>query len=454
MSKPHDILIIGAGISGLSTAHFLKKQNPDLDICILDKSDSPGGAVKTHSDNGYQAEWGPHGFLDNVAESNELLKDLNCEDQVERASLKKFERYICLGGKLRAIPQSPFKILKSNIMPFTHKLRFLGDLFKKPILKEQTIKEWVTHRFGKGLLPFADAVFTGTYAGDFERLSINATMPGVRHLELEHGSVIKGAFKSRHKKKKSGFPSMVSFKNGMQEIITQLLKHHPVQTNQNVTNIVFEQDGWKIKTQDQNYQANKLILAVPLNTALKFLSPLKVAPITKVPEAKILSVLFGFDKHAKIPFGFGYLSPESENRFSLGCLFSTHMFAKRAPKDHQLIEVLVGGRRHPERLELSDQELIDKSLEDISQLIDLPNKPLYQKVIRPESSIPQLELNHLALQNYKKELESQFSTLSICGFGWEGIGLNDMIKKGKELALKNTANLNSQIAPEVKKVYF
>ena len=68
--------------------------------------------------------------------------------------------------------------------------------------------------------------------------------------------------------------------------------------------------------------------------------------------------------------------------FALGALFSSHMFPGRAPEGCQLLEALVGGRRHPERLELSDEALIDQVYRDLSELMELP-PPLYAKVLRP-----------------------------------------------------------------------
>ena len=67
-----DICIVGAGISGLALAAFLRKEQPQRSIMVLEKGARPGGAIRTYQGEGYMAEWGPHGFLDNRAESQEL----------------------------------------------------------------------------------------------------------------------------------------------------------------------------------------------------------------------------------------------------------------------------------------------------------------------------------------------------------------------------------------------
>ncbi len=188
----YDVCIVGAGISGLSIATFLLQQQPELQLLVLEKSSKPGGAIGTYSESGYLAEWGAHGFLDNCEESRRLIGLAGLEAEVATAPLGEFVRYVCLDGQLRCIPQKPLKILREPLIPWSAKLRVLADLWKKPLEGEPSVAEWTAHRFGTALLPFADAVFTGTYAGDISRLKIDAVMPGVRELEKAHGSVIRG----------------------------------------------------------------------------------------------------------------------------------------------------------------------------------------------------------------------------------------------------------------------
>jgi len=40
----HDVVIVGAGILGLSTAYHIKKTHPDTDILVIDKLSGPGQA--------------------------------------------------------------------------------------------------------------------------------------------------------------------------------------------------------------------------------------------------------------------------------------------------------------------------------------------------------------------------------------------------------------------------
>jgi len=176
-------------------------------------------------------------------------------------------------------------------------------------------------------------------------------------------------------------------------------------------------------------------------------------PMAAIPEARILSVLLGFDQQAQIPFGFGYLAPEREQRFTLGALFSSHMFPGRAPDGCQLVEALVGGRRHPERLDRTDEELIEAVWNDLSRLMTLP-RPAYAAVLRPKAGIPQLEAGYTELLRWRGEIQAVHPGLHLCGFGWKGIGINDMIKEARRVAGAIGAQAPAEAAAEVKGVYF
>ena len=451
-----DIAIIGAGLSGLAAAHFIKKIHPDYHIQIFEKSKRVGGAIQTHTQDGFIAEAGPHGYLDNVDESRELLNDLNINQHIRKASLNNFIRYLCLNGRLFPIPQHPLKIIKSDIMPFWSKVRVLGDFIKKPVESEQTIADWAQHRFGKAILPFIDAVITGTFAGDINKLSIDAVYPGIKKLEKEYGSVIKGFFKSKKTRKKKGLPAMTNFKQGMSFFIEKMAEQHSIQLETTVLAIKPDQDSWKITSDKQIFKASNIIVATNINQALNLLNPVEKSPFLKVPESRIANVVLGFEASGiDIPPGFGYLAPQKENRFALGAMFSTHMFPERAPEGHVMLEVMVGGRHHPDYMELVDEDLIEKCMIDLTSLMNISQNPVFTHVIKTKEAFPQLEIGHLKIQAYQKNIAAKYPGLFITGFGWNGIGMNEMIKEAKTVADQfSTENERSANPEQVKGIYF
>ncbi len=462
-----DTLIIGAGISGLTLAWKLK-QIPGHSFLLLERSDRAGGAIRSHAEEGYLAEAGPHGFLDNCPESQQLLSETGLDQECLKAPLANFVRYVCMDGKLRLIPQSPPKILAAPLISPLAKLRVAGELFKKAMPGEPTVSEWISHRFGKALLPYVDAVFTGTYAGDLERLVIDGVMPGVRKIEKEQGSVIRGLIhKMRAAKKdaatsgkKKTLPAMTSFPGGMARLPERLFENlgpNEIRFNCPVTSIAKEGTLWRVDLGQESILCRNLALALPVNAALSLLSGVTdPPPLSKIPEARIATIGLGFGPEATLPPGFGFLAPEQEHRFCLGALFSSNMFPGRTPNGHILLEALVGGRRHPARLELDDKTLIQKAVDDLKQLLDLPKAPVYARVLRPGGGIPQLEKGYPGLLKWRNDLMQNEKGLYITGFGWEGIGLNEMIKTAFRVsaAIAQGEQDSGEQDAALKKVYF
>jgi protoporphyrinogen/coproporphyrinogen III oxidase len=458
-----DTLIIGAGISGLTIAHTLRTRCYGHKFLLLDKEERAGGAIRTHSEEGFVTETGPHGFLNNCEESKVLLADIGLNSECLHAPLSRFVRYVYVSGALRQIPQTPPSILMAPLISWKDKFRVLADLWKKPLPGEPTVARWAAYRFGPALLPFIDAVFTGTYAGDMDKLTIDGVMQGIRALEKQHGSVIRGLLAGRRKKtgpRRLSLPAMTSFSGGMQRLPDRLVEFLRPEVdlllNCEVEKIRKIEGEWQVESAKGNFSAPNLVLALPVNASLALLKEINNRmPLQHIPEAWIANVVLAFDKDVKLPPGFGFLIPETEGRFSLGALFSSNMFPGRAPAGCSLVEVLVGGRRHPERAELDDQALIRQALEDIRDILDIAHKPIFTKVLRNSCGIPQPELGYPELLAWRDRLVNEQRGLSVCGFGWEGIGINDMIKTAGRVAENIMADrTNNGPKTAVKGVYF
>lgn len=469
MTNRYQTIIIGGGLSGLTVAHELRLRDPRHRLCVLERGSRTGGVIRTHREDGFISEIGPHGFLDNCSESKQILAETGLDRECLKAPLIDFVRYVYLNGKLNLIPQTPARIIKAPLIPWRAKLRVLAELWQPVVNGEPTVAKWIDQRFGPALLPYLDAVYTGTYAGDFNRLTIDSVMPGVRALEKQYGSVLRGlAARMQQKRKERGkgdqsrftMPAMTSFPEGMQRLPERLAETlvagQDLYLKTEVTALQPEGSGWQVATSAGPFQAQNVVIALPVNGALKLLGQLGADPPEQsIPETWIATVVFGFSDRVHLPAGFGYLTPEEEGRFTLGSLFSSNMFPGRAPKGHVLFETLVGGRRHPERLELDDRTLSQKALADVRHILQITENPVYTTVLRSSGGIPQLERNYPRLLAWRNSFLTEHPSLQIVGFGWEGIGLNDMMKCGVRAAegVLSSAGRGKKGA-EVKGIYF
>jgi len=78
-AQVYDLVVVGGGISGLSAAHFYRKENPNARILILDNHDDFGGHAKR---NEFQVEgrtlisYGGSSFLVEPSGYSEIVKGL------------------------------------------------------------------------------------------------------------------------------------------------------------------------------------------------------------------------------------------------------------------------------------------------------------------------------------------------------------------------------------------
>lgn len=454
-----ELIIVGAGLSGLASAHFLESMGYPHQPLLLEASSRPGGVIRSFCERGYLAEWGPHGFLDNNPASRRLLAETGLEKEALKAPLASNVRYLCHRGKLTPLPQNPLALLKTPLLSLGGKLRLAAEIFQPPLDEGHSVEQWAAHRFGPGVLPMVDAAVTGTFAGDYRKLSIDAVMPGARRLEREYGSLLRGLIKERKEKGKGGgkgLPAMTSFPLGMEHLVKRLSHKRRINFNCPVDKITPDPvagGGWELSGATGSLRCKRVILALPVNQALKLLAAF-TPPVAAVPEARIATVALGFAADgATLPPGFGYLAPEREGRFTLGALFSSNMFPQRAPEGHLLLEALAGGRRHPQRLELDDQSLIDNIYHDLRQLLPLTAPPVFTRVLRG-GGIPQLEKDHPRLLAWRDNLARHHPELILTGFGWDGIGMNDMMKAAEQSAKNLLEGSGLREEEAVRPVYF
>src|SRR5512141_643936 len=106
-----NVIIIGGGISGLTTAFWLK--NNGVNITLLEKNSFVGGSIRTDHKEGYLIEYGPNSSLETTPLINKLLEDLNISSEKIYATDEAKKRYILRDGKLHPLPMGPGSFIKT-----------------------------------------------------------------------------------------------------------------------------------------------------------------------------------------------------------------------------------------------------------------------------------------------------------------------------------------------------
>ena len=296
---------------------------------------------------------------------------------------------------------------------------------------------------GKEFLDYAiDPFVSGVHAGDPERLSLRHAFPQMKALEDAGGSLILGAFKTR--KERTTLPpprwKMFSFPDGLSELTTAFHNQlgDRVRLSTPVTNIEPVDDGWRVHSPSASFDCRSVVWAAPPRHFPEE-SPVRMpAHVVEIVHPPLVTVHLGYpaDAVGHSFDGFGFLVPFVERDVTiLGTLFSSSLFDGRAPEGHVLLTCFVGGRRQPDLIGLSDDELLTRAESDISRLLHVKSKATFRSIHRWQKAIPQYEIGYGNVKSALSKLESDYPGIFFCGNYRDGVSVTKTVDSGIDAAL-------------------
>jgi len=139
------ILILGAGMAGLSTGHFLKK-NGFHDFTIHEASDHIGGIAASFEWHGFTCDHAPHRLFTSNTRLLQEMRELVPMEKIRRQSS------IFIRGKWIQDPVNAAEVMLKFFPHESAKIAW-GYLFRSH-LPENNFDAMVLNRFGKGLNEF------------------------------------------------------------------------------------------------------------------------------------------------------------------------------------------------------------------------------------------------------------------------------------------------------------
>lgn len=445
MTTHASIIVLGAGISGLTTAFTLQKRGRD--VLVLEKADRVGGAIRSWRENGPLIEAGPNSTLETTPLLTELIRDLGIEGAKMYANESSSKRFILRGGELMELPMSPGAFLGTKLFSTAAKLRLFREPFigPSPADANETVADFVRRRLGDEFLDYAINPFVaGVYAGDPGTLSVRAAFPKLFELEQKYGSLIKGQIRGAKERKRSGEAEktkarMFSFVDGMETLPAALGRAlGRVETGVTVTRITKRSEGGfalEASSADgtREYSCDALVLGTPAYAAgalARELAPGLDAQLDAIPYPPVAVVITVFRPQAGMhPLdGFGFLIPAKENRDILGTIFTSTIFGDRTEAGTALLTSFVGGARQPANALLPDDEIAALVLREQSSLLGTPAVPVYRHVTSWERAIPQYTMGHLDRVARVEAAERDVPGLFFCANYRGGISVGDCVK--------------------------
>lgn len=276
------IVILGAGLAGLSAGRVLSKN--DMDVTILEKDAVVGGLAKSFTHNGYTCDLGGHRFF---TKNDELVNVLN---EILGNNLVTMPRKssIYLQGKFFDYPPILWKTL--IMMPPVTSAHIVIDYIKAVVHstihrnRDNSFEDWIKNRFGKTMYEIYFGPYTEKAWGTHPS-KISADWAAQRITVISLGDAIKNTF-IRSKKGPRTYAREFYYpkRGGIGEISNRLseeitgdggkihlnIKIKQVDTTENkISNIIYEDKNGK----EHDIIPDMVISTIPLTTLIRLMQP-------------------------------------------------------------------------------------------------------------------------------------------------------------------------------------
>jgi len=385
----YDVIVVGAGISGMSFAHYASKAN--FNVLILEKEDRVGGSFHTQNmeneNTGFWVELGAHTCYNSYRNLIEVMEDCGIIDQLSKRA------------------KVPFRLLADGqVKSFTSQINFLELLTSIP-------KAFSKKKEGETV-----ASYYGSILGkkNFRRVftALFSAVPSQNADEFPANAL----FKKRERRK--DILKHYTMKKGLGSITDEMAKHHNIEIkyNTDIGKIDKMDKGYKIKTNQGVFESNHLAICTS---------------ITSVPE-----LIVGFapdlaDKIAKIKFQ----KIESYGVIVLKDATGIKPFAGLVPIDDDFFSVVSrdtiddqkyrGFTFHFKPDILSTEQKLDKAC----QILGITKDQILE-IFEKLNIVPSLRLGHYDLvDQIDQDLKGQ--NLFISGNYFAGLSIEDCVSRSK-----------------------
>ncbi len=322
----NDIVILGGGLSGLSTGYVLS--NAGFSVKVYERDSVVGGLSKTIDKNGFRFDLGGHRFFTRDEQINAFVRNLMGNEllTVQRSSK------IYLRNKYFDYPLKPINAMFGLGIPTT--VRILTDYVrqktKKTIRNKETVslEDWVVSNFGRTMFNIYFKEYSEKVWG-IDCSKISATWVAQRIKGLSLAKAVKNAFFKFSGRDLATLTDIFLYPSlGIGRLSDRLRdeieKHNDVFTDtivECVNHTDFKIKSISIRNQDQRLTipADEFISSIPITKFVSMLNPsppahiLDAAANLKFRDLVIVAIMVNRERvtdqtwiyipEQKIPFG-------------------------------------------------------------------------------------------------------------------------------------------------------
>jgi oxygen-dependent protoporphyrinogen oxidase len=446
-------VIIGGGISGLSTAYYLAKGGAAS--IILESRPRLGGVIQTEHVEGCTLEAGPDSFLSMKPAGLELIADLGLSSEVIGSNDHLRVTFVRKNGRLVPLPDGLMMMVPTKILPLVTtglvswgtKLRMGLEWFRAPKTKpgDESVAEFVEEHYGPEAVDYlAEPLLSGIYGGNPSELSVRSVLPRFVELANRYGSLTRGvlaerAKAARHRRAAAPQPLFRTLKGGLGQMVdaaAEAIQGKAEVRRGRAETVERVGGGFRVRMDGDWLEADALVVACEAHSGSALLGAVDGRAselLGRVPYSSSMTVALGFDAadFAKLPEGFGFLVPKKERRRLVACTWVGTKFSYRVPEGKIVARCFLGGMEDAGVLALSDDAIIAAVTAELQEIAGITARPRFWRIARWPRSMAQYSVGHA---QRVEELEARVAAipgLHLAGNAYSGIGIPDCIRMGK-----------------------
>ena len=288
------VVVVGGGVSGLTTAYRLVEAVPSLGVTVLEAAERPGGKIRSVPVGDLSLPAGADSFLARKPWALELCRELGIADELIPPGSS--GSYLWTDTGLVSLQKdAPFGIPGD-----------VGDVFRWPGLSkkgrrraaqdlirktrkggpEETLGELFRRRLGDEATDLSLApLLAGLFAGDVDRLGVRATFPELERWEQRQGSLIRGsqaASRDARRGREPG-PMFLRPRGGVErltDVLAERLGSTHVRTDARVVALAGHDGTFRVRIADgTELMADAVVLAPEAHVSARLLGGLAPAAV-------------------------------------------------------------------------------------------------------------------------------------------------------------------------------
>ncbi len=448
-------------MAGLVVAYRLRA-SPDLDVTVLEAGVVPGGKLRSVEVGGVLLDAGPDSLVARKPWAVELCRELGLGNELLAPSVG--APYVWTASGLVRFPKGPFGI-PTDLLELWRwpgisrggRFRAFGDLFVRTRRErsDEALGRLLRRRLGDEATDALVApLLGGLFAGDVDRLSVQATFPELAEWERKHGSLIRGARAAVGAARNAPPPPMFLRPRAGPARLTEALADalgDTVRVGMKAEGIERSGSGFVVHgVGGEAFAADAVVLATPAFVTSELVEAVAAeaaAALSRIPHVSTGVVLFVYPEGSeeRLPDSSGFVVGLGKLAMT-ACTLVSRKWPDPAFGGRAVVRCFVGATGVEDVVEEPDVDIVEGVSRQLAAVLPLPPDPEAARVVRWLRAMPQYEVGHLErVETIERSLPPG---TFVVGQAYAGAGIPDCVRAGGEVARRVRAHLAGEVEEE------